>query len=166
MNIKEAVAIISKEAPCRHDSFEECGVSNKQGRCCDCGAFFEFANSHKHIAAADKFDAAIDFILSFQTAEPKPKTETKEVKIYASMDSTTGRIWNVGTKEDMEIAVSPDPNNLIKIVELTGTYEATVKPKVKRREVMGTFYTGYDAFCKKGDKGIPGDAALIFEWEE
>lgn len=58
-----------------------------------------------------------------------PQTETKEVKVYASVDSTNGRVWSMGTLEQMGIAVRPAPSNLIKIVELTGTYEAHVKPK-------------------------------------
>ena len=163
MNIKKAVSIISRQAPCRHESYELVGHSG-EGICNDCGAYFVI-NSNRHTVAAEKFDDAIDFLLSLDKEAPV-LTETVEVKIWAYVDSTNGRVWSVGNKEQIERSTSPDSTNLIKIVELTGTYEREIKPKVKRRKVAGTFGSGYDAVHGVDDTPIPADAKLIFEWEE
>jgi hypothetical protein len=104
-----------------------------------------------------------DFLADdYELVNPKPQTETKEVTAWASVDSTNGRVWSIGTKERMEIMTSPDSTNLIKIVELTGTYEMPVKPKVKRREEIPITCVS----ITRTDLPTNGNCKFYAEWEE
>ena len=152
MNIKKAVSIISRQAPCRHEGYELVGHSG-EGKCNDCGAYFVI-NSNRHTVAAEKFDDAIDFLLSLDKEAPV-LTETVEVKR-----------WLHKNKVNPVICMTEPIHNMEDWIELTGTDTVEIKPKVKQREEMGTFATGYDARRHEGNKGIPDDAKLIFEWEE
>ena len=176
MNIKEAVSIISRECPCRHDSYDSCGNGHVWGKCCDCGTSFPLENLVKHQQAADKFDEAVSFILALDTSCDAHKPKTKEIKLYASVDSTTGKIWNVGTKEDMDMPVYDMPIERIKVVELAGTYESYEKPKVQKSVDLGVVSFGDDLLIRAGadfyDMGnrppeIAGKTGrFIFVWEE
>jgi len=71
----------------------------------------------------------------FDILDPPPEIEEVDAHLWVVVDSNTGRIWNTGTKEDMEIACSPDPTNQLKIIKLTGTFTRPVPAKVKRKMV-------------------------------
>ena len=89
----------------------------------------------------------------WQLVNPKPQTETVTVKRWAEMypDGTMRRYFPSQPDSDYY-----DPSNII--VELTGTYEAPVKPKTKRREERGHGMPRPDH--------VPMDAKMFYEWEE
>ena len=92
---------------------------------------------------------------------PSPQVETVEVKRWMVVETTSGKIRGTGTKHDMETNYDLILEGLT-LVELTGTYEREIKPKVKLREEVGTIGDGYDA----DNTPIPQSAKLFAEWEE
>lgn len=85
----------------------------------------------------------------WQLVDPVPQTEEVEVK---PAYRCTNCDWLSTRKNDK---CCNRPNNVL----LTGTYTREVKPKVKRRELLGTAGVS-------GIVSVPDDAKLYAEWEE
>jgi hypothetical protein len=163
MNIKEALKIISKEWPCDHASYERIGFGGSQGRCTDCGATITIANLPKYEKEVKDFSDALNFIQSLEEPVEEIETVSSEVKLWAIVHSNDGRVYRSGDKEQMERIISPTPGNVFKVVEMTGTYEKRVKPKVKHRE---EFTIRSMAYTKESERPISNNARFFAEWEE
>lgn len=98
----------------------------------------------------------------WEVVNRKQKKERIDVKRWVSV-APSGHIEGFYTDHHQAVAAG---SAYCEVYELCGAYERPIKPKVKRREISGTFYSGYDAHKIEGDKGIPDNALLIFEWEE
>jgi len=82
-----------------------------------------------------KIDWGTDDIINIAAPEPEPpQTETVEVKRYLHLhdDGSTRYIT-----DNQNIGISSDI-----IVELTGSYQKPIKPKVKRREEVEIIHGG------------------------
>jgi hypothetical protein len=60
--IREALSVISREAPCPHESWEH--INATRAKCADCGVNFAHEHAHHARDAAKAFDAATDAILA------------------------------------------------------------------------------------------------------
>lgn len=102
---------------------------------------------------------AIDFSKDFQLVNPKPLTEKREVKRWICLECETAFEAHSPTVKAGECCTGK------RLVELTGTYDAPVKPKVKRREEISASYDGNANFYLSRN-GIPKGAKIYAEWLE
>lgn len=97
----------------------------------------------------------------WQLVNPKPQTETVEVKRWAKLDKNGN--YHGGTFDKAQAERWSDSSKNSFIVELTGTYEKPVKPKVKHREQVFGFeghFAGGSTFKFSGKYNI------FAEWTE
>lgn len=94
----------------------------------------------------------------WQLVNPRPLTETKEVKRWLHVQNGL----EIGHTDNQTVAQewNDNPNYGYAVVELIGTYEAPVKPKVKRREELprGNWPLVYSEMSE--------DTRIFAEWEE
>lgn len=92
----------------------------------------------------------------WQLVNPKPQTETVEVRALVTINTHNGLAVELSS-------IPREPSVDRETIELVGTFEREIKPKMKRRERIGAF-TGYAGHAMRHD--IPKNAPLFAEWEE
>lgn len=95
--------------------------------------------------------SAEDLLGDWQLVNPKPQTETVEVK--CRICPVCEAVYNDG---------NVCPCNTVQLIDAVLTYEAPVKPKIKRREEISGWYRDQDSLPKR----IPYNATVFAEWQE
>jgi hypothetical protein len=108
---------------------------------------------------------AIDFLNDWQLINPTPQTETVEVKAFGVYREDGYCNGKFDTMKEAESAGNSF-NYPRQIVELTGTYLRSVKPKVKRREEIQLIDGRYQLMNSREYRSVIPGSKFFREWEE